>query len=1034
MNLCPARLEPIFSPRPWGAGSLAPFFPVKSGLAEPIGEAWMTGRRMPRSRTVPSRAALRDAWREMPPEWAGTRADVRPRFPLLVKFIFPEEKLSVQVHPDDAYAAAHEQAAGGRGKTEMWYAMRARPGAEVLVGLKPDVTRESFARAIADGTAEDCLLRVPVRTGDAIFVPAGTAHTIGPGMVLCEIQEQSDLTYRVFDYNRRDAQGRTRELHIEKALDVMRFGKQLGGKVEPVRIQEEGAEKTYFVSCRYFETCRWEFSGPVLMGSSAEYFDLLIFLEGSGTIRWQSEHVDFAPAQVWMIPAGLGAYQIAPGAGAPRCCGLSCRAKPANSVLDLGNAAFPKATGCGWCINEAREEKAREEPDVARLRGDAGRRAGHTILAAEPQAHSEAAAEYRRFADDGARNACAVGAGVFGEECVDRHEQGAVAGGAARAAGNSAVACAGGADGREYCRGDWAGRDSTDPRARRRVDGRAPFRLLMAAPTRPGIARWFDPHSILRARRGIWWFLAFLLRARKPGMAISSAAALHRIRAAWLRMPCDASPRSRRSRTRKNIWNPARISGTRECFSGVLPRSWRIWATFSQRLTPRSRSLENPSAPAAIRRRCTASIQSSRIFRLITRSWSRPRATIPHESSVFVIPAKVGWSDIGSWAAVYELLVAKPGANVSAGASFTLDSEGNYFWSGKKFVAAIGVRDLVVVETADALLICPRERSQDVGKIVKWLEENSGWFPPCLNPHKSSASKPRLAIKFGTDGWRGVMAEDFTFENVRIVAHAIGRYAARAEKPGAGIVVGYDMRFASERFARVAAETLAAGGTPVFLAQEPCPTPAVSLLVRQRAAAGGIQITASHNPSRWNGVKFKASYGSSASPAIVAQIEEGACDRAARRGACALPPRPDLIQAARCAHAVSGDAGRAGRLGPLACREVSFSDRPHARRGRRPAPGAFPSPRNRSGGDSRKPRSAFRRSESGTDRAACGSSSPSDPRGRLRRRVRARWRCRPHRRDGSRRHVRHAAPDFFDFALASGGNARSPATWRSHSR
>ena len=94
------------------------------------------------------------------------------------------------------------------------------------------------------------------------------------------------------------------------------------------------------------------------------------------------------------------------------------------------------------------------------------------------------------------------------------------------------------------------------------------------------------------------------------------------------------------------------------------------------------------------------------------------------EPHVFVIPAKVGWSDIGSWAAVYELLAAKPGANVAAGASFALDSEGNYFWSRKKFVAAIGVRDLVLVETEDALLLCSRERSQDVGKIVKWLEEN----------------------------------------------------------------------------------------------------------------------------------------------------------------------------------------------------------------------------------------------------------------------------------------------------------------------
>jgi mannose-6-phosphate isomerase len=257
---------------------------------------------------------LGEVWPEMATEWAGTRADRSRPFPILVKFIFADEKLSVQVHPDDEYAARHERAAGGRGKTEMWYALRARPGAEVLVGLKSGVTRGDFKRAIAEGTAEDYLERVPLHAGDAVFVPAGTAHTIGPGLVLCEIQEDSDLTYRVYDYDRRDAKGHARELHVEKALEVIRFGEQFGGKIEPVRTQEAGAEKSHFVSCRYFETSRWDFSAPVLMGSTQEHFDLLIFLEGTGTIRWERESGEYGPAQVWMIPAGLGVYQVAPEA------------------------------------------------------------------------------------------------------------------------------------------------------------------------------------------------------------------------------------------------------------------------------------------------------------------------------------------------------------------------------------------------------------------------------------------------------------------------------------------------------------------------------------------------------------------------------------------------------------------------------------------------------------------------------------------------------------------------------------------------
>ncbi len=149
-------------------------------------------------------------------------------------------------------------------------------------------------------------------------------------------------------------------------------------------------------------------------------------------------------------------------------------------------------------------------------------------------------------------------------------------------------------------------------------------------------------------------------------------------------------------------------------------------------------------------------------------------------------------------------------------------------------------------------------------------------------------------IKFGTDGWRGVIAEDFTFENVQKVTAAIARYVVRCEQPQNGVLVGYDTRYGSERFARAAAEVISSTGTPVWLAQDACPSPAISLLVRMRGAAGGIMITASHNPARWNGIKFKANYGSSASPAIVSQIEKELA-HVLSNGAPPLPPRAELI-------------------------------------------------------------------------------------------------------------------------------------------
>ncbi len=151
------------------------------------------------------------------------------------------------------------------------------------------------------------------------------------------------------------------------------------------------------------------------------------------------------------------------------------------------------------------------------------------------------------------------------------------------------------------------------------------------------------------------------------------------------------------------------------------------------------------------------------------------------------------------------------------------------------------------------------------------------------------------AIKFGTDGWRGIIAEDFTFANARTVAQAIARYVVRGEDARKGVLVGYDHRFASDRVAQAVAETISSTGTPVWLTDKPCPTPTISLLVRQRQAAGGIVVTASHNPYRWNGLKYKASYGSSALPSIVAQIEKELA-LVESENIPALPPRKNLIQ------------------------------------------------------------------------------------------------------------------------------------------
>jgi mannose-6-phosphate isomerase len=308
----PTRIEPIFSPRLWGSRSLAPLYPEKSNLVEPLGEAWLTGVDCKIASGPFAGKRLGDAWSAMPTDWRATRLASCKEFPILVKFIFPQDKLSIQVHPDDAYAAAHEQAAGGKGKTEMWYAVSSEPGARLLLGLKPGTDKKKFLAAMKENTLEDMFQSHLVSPGDTFFVAAGTPHTIGPGMTLCEVQEYSDLTYRVYDYGRLDGKGKPRDLHVEKALEVMKFGVAAPAKVRPLHLPGERVHKTLLAACSYFATERWEFRATVQAESGHDCFELFVVLDGSGYIHWQGAPLPYQRGQCWFIPASLGNFSLHP--------------------------------------------------------------------------------------------------------------------------------------------------------------------------------------------------------------------------------------------------------------------------------------------------------------------------------------------------------------------------------------------------------------------------------------------------------------------------------------------------------------------------------------------------------------------------------------------------------------------------------------------------------------------------------------------------------------------------------------------------
>jgi mannose-6-phosphate isomerase len=251
-------------------------------------------------------------WRSMPAEWRGRRHASVAEFPVLIKFIFPTDKLSIQVHPNDAYAAKYEQNAGGRGKTEMWHLVCAQRGAEIMFGLQPGVNKEDFLRALAAGTVEKLLVHLPVQTGDTYFVPAGTQHAIGPGMVICEIQEYSDLTYRVYDFGRVDSSGNPRELHIEKALEVTSFTGGRGGKIEPLALHSPDAKKYLLAACEYFATERWDCNRTTPIESDPQEFQLFVILEGIGAFYDAEQAFPYHPGEAWFLPANLPTTLLKP--------------------------------------------------------------------------------------------------------------------------------------------------------------------------------------------------------------------------------------------------------------------------------------------------------------------------------------------------------------------------------------------------------------------------------------------------------------------------------------------------------------------------------------------------------------------------------------------------------------------------------------------------------------------------------------------------------------------------------------------------
>jgi mannose-6-phosphate isomerase len=316
-NLAPLTLERKLDSRIWGGNTLGTWLGLEHPPAK-LAESWQVYEHNRVAGGPFAGRTLADVTAEHGAALVGTRSFERygADFPLLAKFIDAADDLSVQVHPDDAYAHTVEAATGFHGKTEAWHILRAAPGADLIHGLAAPCSREAFAAAVADGTLMNLLRRVPAAPGDTIFVPAGTVHAISGGIMLFEIQQKSDLTYRVYDYDRRDAQGQLRELHLDRALEVINYGEQPPARVAPRPLNSDGwkggDEGALLVSCPYFAMERWELRGALDRTTNPDSFQILTAIDGAARLTWVGGEVGLGRGESIVLPASLGAYQVRP--------------------------------------------------------------------------------------------------------------------------------------------------------------------------------------------------------------------------------------------------------------------------------------------------------------------------------------------------------------------------------------------------------------------------------------------------------------------------------------------------------------------------------------------------------------------------------------------------------------------------------------------------------------------------------------------------------------------------------------------------
>lgn len=313
MELYPFKFYPIYKEKVWGGTNLKKVLKRNIQYTCAVGESWdlcahnegtsiisngcFEGKKITEVIHSYSEEILGESYKQY-----------KDKFPLLFKFIDANDKLSVQVHPDDNYAMANE---GELGKTEMWFVIDAKPRAKIVYGLKEGTTKEAFQLAVEHRNIENTLTEIEVKPGDVFFIPSGTIHAIGEGIVIAEIQQNSDTTYRVFDWNRVGLDGMPRQLHIEKSLDTINFAQDVNkASLKGISKVGQGYLSTHYVCCPYFTVEVLDIIDRYKVIQKPKMFEVLMCIEGSFNMLYNNREESLMLGELILIPAGMKDYRI----------------------------------------------------------------------------------------------------------------------------------------------------------------------------------------------------------------------------------------------------------------------------------------------------------------------------------------------------------------------------------------------------------------------------------------------------------------------------------------------------------------------------------------------------------------------------------------------------------------------------------------------------------------------------------------------------------------------------------------------------